>query len=310
MTSPASTASSGFAGVLVGTLGTSYIVSMLLRNSIGVIAPDLAAELGLSAAQIGTLSSAFFLSFAVMQIPLGIAIDRYGPKRCMLAGAILSIAAILLFATAITPADLIMARILMGVGMSCYLMAPLALYANRFSADRFAALAGLQIGLGSIGALLATAPLAFAAAVIGWRLSFEVIAAVMAVIGILIAVVVADTSRPSGPDLESLRRSLGGVAAVLRIPGVGRLFFMHMATYSSFALVVGLWGGPYLSHAYGYGLTERGSILLLPAMTQIVGSIAWGASERMFASHKRPALAGGWLTVALLIVIALVGTMP
>ena len=70
--------------ILVGTLGGAYGISQFLRNSIGVIAPDLAAELNLSASEIGLLASLFFFSFAAAQIPLGIALDRYGPRRCML----------------------------------------------------------------------------------------------------------------------------------------------------------------------------------------------------------------------------------
>src|SRR5436305_13143428 len=77
---------SGSRGIvtLVGTLAAIYLVSQFLRNSVGVIAPDLAREMGLSAGEIGLLSSAFFFSFAAAQVPLGIAIDRYGPQRCML----------------------------------------------------------------------------------------------------------------------------------------------------------------------------------------------------------------------------------
>src|SRR5215468_4884972 len=145
--------------LLVGTLGATYALSQLARNSVGVIAPDLAGELGLSASQIGLLSSVFFFAFAAAQLPLGVALDRYGPKRCMLGCAAIMIAGTLLFAWAATPGGLIAARILMGLGTSCYLMAPLALYAQRFAANRFAVLAGFQLGIGTSGTLLATAPL-------------------------------------------------------------------------------------------------------------------------------------------------------
>lgn len=70
--------------LVVGTLGGAYMVSQALRNSIGVIAPNLAAELALSAAEIGLLSSAFFVAFAAAQVPLGVCLDRFGPKACML----------------------------------------------------------------------------------------------------------------------------------------------------------------------------------------------------------------------------------
>ncbi len=303
--------SPGYVVPLVGTLVTSYIVSMFLRSSVGVIAPDLAAELGLSASQIGTLSSGFFFSFALMQVPIGIAIDRYGAKRCMLVCAGIVVAAASLFALAVTPEGLVAARILMGVGTSCYLMAPLALYARRFPPERFAGLAGLQLGLGSIGVMLATAPYAYAVEIIGWRASFVIVAGIMVAVAILIAVMIRgdDGQNPTaGP--ASLASSIAGVGEALRIPWVGRLFFMHMASYSSFVLVVGLWGGPYLNHIYGYGLTELGGLLLIPAITQVLGSLAWGVSERLFSSHKIPALLGGWSTAALLVAVAVAGVLP
>src|SRR4051794_23657079 len=83
--------------ILVGTLGGAYGISQFLRNSIGVIAPNLAAELDLSASEIGLLSSLFFFSFSAAQIPLGIALDRYGPRRCMLVCAVIAVAGALLF---------------------------------------------------------------------------------------------------------------------------------------------------------------------------------------------------------------------
>ena len=104
---------------LVATLAASYVVSQLLRNSIGVIAPDLAAEMAISASELGVLSSAFFFSFAAAQLPLGVAIDRYGPKTCMIVCAGVVVAASVLFAVAATPTSLVVARILMGLGTSC-----------------------------------------------------------------------------------------------------------------------------------------------------------------------------------------------
>src|SRR5690349_21340211 len=99
--------------MLVGALAAIYLVSQFLRNSVGVIAPDLAREMSLSAGEIGLLSSAFFFSFAAAQVPLGIAIDRYGPKRCMLVCAAIAFLGTFAFAIATTPAGLIAARILM-----------------------------------------------------------------------------------------------------------------------------------------------------------------------------------------------------
>jgi MFS family permease len=297
-------------GAAVVALISIYIVSQFLRNSVGVIAPDLAAELGLSAAEIGTLSSAFFLAFAAVQLPLGMALDRFGPRRCLVVCTGIAIVGAILFASATSPGGLIAARALLGVGASASLVAPLAVYARRFPPERFATLAGLQIGLGTIGTLIATAPLAFSTVAIGWRGSFLVVAAVTAVIGIVVAVTVRDDSEalPHGRR-ETLGESFFGLLEVLRTPSIGRVFIMSMVVYSSFALIVGLWGAPYLTNVYGYDLEERGSFLLIPVLAQIIGSLLWGPMDRLAGGHKLLVLLGAGATSAALAYLAIAGTV-
>jgi len=296
------------AALLVGVLGCIYGISQFLRNSIGVIAPDLANELDLSASQIGLLSSVFFFSFASAQIPLGVALDRYGPRRCMLFCAVIAVAGALLFAFAPSSGWLIAARILMGLGSSCYLMAPLALYAKRFPADRFATLVGFQIGLGTLGTLLATAPFAWAVAAAGWRASFVVIA--IAVICAAVAIVLVIPKEASAGDdqpRESLRESFAGTLEAVRTPSFWPVFMLQLTAYSSFVMIIGLWGGPYLTHIYGYSLTDRGNMLLIAVVAQIIGSFLWGSTDRIFNSYKIPVFTGALLTAALMATAAIVG---
>jgi MFS family permease len=293
----------------VATLIAIYMVSQFLRNSVGVIAPNLASEIGLSAAQLGWLSSAFFFAFALVQIPLGVALDRFGPKICLLVFGAITVVGTVLFALAETPASLIAARVMLGVGSAASFMASLALYARRFPPQRFATLTGLQLGIGSIGTLLATAPLAYGTATIGWRSSFLLVGGFTLAACLLVAVVVG-ADRPSATaHRESLRESILGLTQVLRTPSVGALFLMHLASYSSFALIVGLWGGPYLTHVYGFDLAARGELLLLPAATQIVGSMLWGPTDRLLGSHKVPVLIGSGLTALSLAALAAGGVL-
>lgn len=308
---PAAPVSRGAAVALVGTCAAIYLVSQFLRNSVGVIAPDLAAEMGLSAGALGLLSSAFFFTFAAAQIPLGVALDRYGPKRCMLACAVVAVVGTIAFAMATTPAALVGARVLMGLGSSCYLMAPLALYARRFPPERFAALAGIQIGIGTVGTLLVTAPLAFASAAIGWRATFLAVAGVVVVCALLVALVIREGGSDTARTVrrETLAESLAGIAAVARLPSFVPVFAMHAVCYASYVLVVGLWGGPYLAHVYGMGLTARGDMLLIPALTQIVGVVLWGYAERLFGAYKPLVLSGGLGTAACLGALAWFGRL-
>jgi MFS family permease len=297
--------------MLVGTLIALYMVTQFLRNSVAVIAPNLAATLGLNAADLGLLSSIYFFTFALAQLPLGIALDRFGPRRVLLVCALIMILGCLAFAAATSSAGLTGARILMGLGSSSAFMASLAIYSQRFRPDRFATLTGLQYGIGSVGALLATAPFAFAAATIGWRASFVVVAVVTFVVGVFVALVVKDDAAArAARHRESLYEAILGIVTVLRTPSAGRLFLMHLAGYSSYALFVGLWGGPYLSHIYGYDLTGRGELLLIPALAQIAGAFLWGPTDRLFGCYKVPVLLGAGMTVATLVVIALAGAPP
>jgi MFS family permease len=273
---------------LIAVLAALYAVSQFLRNSIGVIANDLARELHLTATQTGLLSSAFFFAFAAVQIPIGILIDRYGPKRTMLTTAVLTVAGTVFFAIAPSAPMLIAARALMGLGCSTFFMAPLVIYARRFPPERFAGLTSLQMGLANTGTLAATAPLAASAAIV-----------------LAIAWIVPRDAGSNRPN-ETWAAAFRGVAAALKVPSFWPVFFMHLTTYGCFASVIGLWGGPWLSDVHGADLGMRGNILLLGATAQICGMLLWGAMDRFWGSYKKPVLIGSTATVLLLVVLVLV----
>ena len=127
---------SAIALAVVATLGMLYIVSQFLRNSVGVIAPDLAAEIGLTPLELGFLSSIYFFVFAATQLPLGVALDRFGPKLCMLVSIGFTVLGCGLFAVANGAGGLVAARALLGFGTASFLMAPVALYARWFPPER------------------------------------------------------------------------------------------------------------------------------------------------------------------------------
>jgi predicted MFS family arabinose efflux permease len=155
---------------------------------------------------------------------------------------------------------------------------------------------------------MATAPLAMSTAAIGWRASFLAVGAFTLLVGLLIAAVIRDDARPRSRH-EDWHESLSGIFAVMRTPSMGRLFVMNLAAYSTFGLIVGLWGGPYLTHIYGYGLEERGVFLLVAVLTQIVGSMLWGPMDRVAGNHKLPVLLGAGTSAAALGALALVGAL-
>ena len=303
---------SALAVAVVAILGLLYVISQFLRNSVGVIAPDLAAEVGLSPIEIGLLSSIYFFVFAATQLPLGVALDRFGPRQCMLVSIAVTVAGSAAFALAHDISGLVASRAILGFGTACFLMAPVALYARWFPPDRFSTFAGIHLGVGSLGALLATAPLAWTAASFGWRAAFFGVAAVAVVIGFLTWLFVSDDppGRRTEPRHETLRESIAGIWQVIRTPSIGRIFLVQLTSYPSFVLVVGLWGGPYLTHIYGYDLKGRGEVLFVAALAQVLGSFFWGPSDRIFGRFKPPILAGTALSFSALALFAGAGVMP
>ena len=292
----------GSAALLVASLVGIYIISQFFRSSTGVIGPDLAREFRLDAAQLSLLSSLFFLSFAAAQIPLGIAIDRFGPKAAMLATAVILIASTLMFALAENFFVLAAARLLLGVGCCSYLMAPLAIYAERFTPQRFATMVGVQLGGGSLGMLAATKPLASITAIFGWRAAFLGVAAFAALMTLFVFLFVQEGAKGRAARQarsETFGQALRGVARASRVDSFWRLFFMQAASYSAFAAILGLWGGPWLAQTYGLSLTDRGFYLLVFAIFQIGGLFALGPTDSWFSSYKKPSLMMATFALAL-----------
>ncbi len=299
----------GTAIALIAALMGLHMMSQFLRNSVGVIAPNLAQDIGLGAAGIGLLSSAFFLSFAAAQIPVGIAIDRHGPRRVMSSSAALMVLGVAVFAFGTSAETLVLGRVLMGLGCSSLFMGPLVVYSRWFPPDRFSTLTGMQLGVSGMGMLVATAPLAYGTATIGWRMSFLVIAALGVVLGIVMYIVVRDDppGRAPPPRTDSLADSMRGLAQVVRVPSLVPVFIMNAFSYSAIVTVLGLWAGPYLSHVYGYDIEVRGNLLFVLAFVYVTATLFWGPTDRLFQSYKKPVIIGALATVALLAWLAVVG---
>ena len=160
-------------------------------------------------------------------------------------------------------------------------MAPFALYARWFPPERFSTLGRhpARSRLARRAACDRAARLCDRA--VGWRATFLGVGACAALIGVLIWLIVSDDppALRTEPRRETLRESIAGIWEVIRTPSMGRVFLIQIAIYPSYLLVVGLWGGPYLTHVYGYDLKGRGDILFMSALAQVVGSFLWGPAD-------------------------------
>jgi MFS family permease len=247
----------------------AYVLSYTYRTVNAVISPDLTAALGVSASSLGLLTSAYFIAFAAMQIPCGVLLDRYGPRRVepvLLAGATLGALA---FAASDTLAGLTAARALIGAGVAVCLMAPVKAIATWYPPERQASLGGWMMVAGGIGALLSTTPLAAALNVMSWRAIFVVLAIATVAAAIAIAVVVPDT--PHDLRAAAAKGAWGGVKHVYRHPRLWWMAPVHGLGMGSLMAIQGLWSVPWMIEVNGYTRAEAASHLLAMGLTTLAG---------------------------------------
>jgi len=291
---------------LVATLSAAYGLSQFLRASAGVIAPELAVDLDLGPEDLGSLTGAFFFVFALAQLPVGIALDRWGPRRVLLSLVSVTVAGCLVFAMAESVTGLIAGRMLMGLGCASMLMGPYVIYGREFDADRFAQLSSIQLGVGYVGALIATTPLAFAAEVWGWRSVFVAAGGAAVVFALMTgAVVTKGMGRTVAARHHGLADDLAGVVHVMKLRALWPVIPMNMMAYGSVATILTLWGGPYFSDVHGLPAVERGNFLLAMWVSAILGLLIFGVLERRVSSRKRLVVAGAIANAFCLIGIAI-----
>jgi sugar phosphate permease len=275
-------------------LSLLFFLSQFYRATSAVIASELMRDLSLTAEDLGFLSSVFFYAFALIQIPMGGSMDIFGAKKLILFLSSVGIVGAIIFALAHSFPVALIGRALIGVGMACALMGPYKLISIWFPPRAFATTSGLILSIGTLGSIVATAPLAFAVNWIGWRGAFLLIALIHLVITIWIYSAVKDSPneyhKGNKLDLENknwVKGSLDGVLSVLRLPSFWLIALAAFVRYGTYISVAGLWAGPYLEYVYNIPLIERGKILMLfPVGFLLGGPILGFLSDRVFRNRK------------------------
>jgi MFS family permease len=271
----------------------NFVISMFYRVSTAVISPALVRDLELTSEQLGDLSAAFYYAFAFAQLPVGISIDRMG---CRVTMAILSVAAVggaILFSVGQTPGHLIMARILLGIGMSGNFMVALTLLAGWFPVNRFASLSGMTVAVGTLGNLLATTPLTLLTMSIGWRGSFWLFAKVNLAVVLLFLLITRD--HPPGHTSVSWRPQsvTAGVKLLLGMYSYWAISLSNFVRYGYIAALQSLWAFPFLIYGLGWSELAASNAILFLGLGYMVGFPTTGfISDRVIRSRKGVALPG------------------
>lgn len=248
-----------------------YYLSYLFRTINGLISDVLTSNLALSAADLGLLTSVYFLTFAAAQVPIGVLLDRYGPRRVQ--AALLLIAAIgaALFCAAEAFWALVLARAMIGLGVAAALTAGLKATVLWFPRERVALFNGHMVMLGALGAVTATAPAEALIDWIGWRGLFELLAAATAASAVLIYIMVPEQASSLSKATAPL--SLKSVFANSRFWRVAPLSASCVG--SAWALQ-GLWAAPWLTDVEELNRPNVVTQLFMMAIALSVGGLLLG----------------------------------
>jgi predicted MFS family arabinose efflux permease len=281
----------GAARIFVG-FAVAYFLSALLRAVTATLAPAFSSELGLDAGDLGLLAGAYFFGFALMQLPLGQALDRHGPRRVQTALMALAVVGCLAFALAGSLALLLVSRMLIGMGVAACLMAPLTCFRLRFTPAAQLRANSWMLMTGSMGMVASTLPVQWALPLLGWRGLFGVLALALAGSMLLLRRLVppdAPPQRSPAPDAPPGREAdpapdpgpgapaPGGYLAIVRHPMFVRLAPLALLQYGGLIAVQALWAGPWLTEVAGWSPDAAAAGLFAINLAMLLAFLAWGA---------------------------------
>jgi len=289
--------------------GALVVTAQMHRFGGGVIAGEMHRVFGLGAAEIGLVMGAMPLASAVMQVPIGLAFDRFGTRMTVSSVTVIALLGTLILAVSSGAQGLWVGRFLIGWGNATTVAALLLLAMRWAPPERYASVAATTLASASmVGGLLATVPLDLLFQRAGWTAAFLVIALATLVVIVLCFTVLRDG--PPGSEAHSTRReglveSLTGLLATMIDRHVRKIIAMATCVIAPFMCVGGLWAGPYLQVVHGCTPTEASWVLLAMITTGNLGMFIYAPLDRWAGGRRRVVLGGALATMAMLAALAL-----
>lgn len=281
--------------------GVGYYLSYLFRTVNAIISPQLARDVGLSPGDLGLMTSAYFVAFAAAQLPLGVVLDRYGPKRVQAALVLLAAVGAAVFALGTDALTLVVGRVLIGLGMSGCLMAALKANVSWFRRERLPLVNGVIFACGTVGALSTTVPLEVLVQTADWRTVFWGLAGLSVLSGLLTRLLVPDDRPPSGAAPPPVRQfaELGLVYGSGFFWRLACMVFLHNGVFLSYQA---LWAAPWLRDVAGLDRAGVADAMMMFNAGMLAGVLTVGAlAERLHRAGVPPVVPA---TVGIVVSIA------
>ena len=281
-------------------------MSYLYRSVNAVIAPDLIEALQLDANALGLLTSVYFLTFACFQLPLGLLLDRYGPRRVESVLLLIAASGAFIFAYSEQLSGLIVGRALIGLGVSACLMASLKATASWFPNERLPAMNGFIMAAGGIGALTATAPVEAALSITDWRGVISGLA-----LATIIAAIIIFTTVPEPPKraASTLKELLLGLWRIYCDRYFWRLVPLMIATQAAFLSIQGLWAGPWFKDVAGLDRITVTQHLFWLAVAMVAGFLLLGNLASRLQRYGVPLMVSTCIALIIFIAVQLLLTL-
>jgi len=274
----------------------AYFLSYFFRSANAVIGPELTRDLGLSAGELGLLTSTYLLAFCLAQLPLGMLLDRFGARRVESALLLVAATGAALFAVADDMSGLAAARAVIGVGVSACLMAAFKAFSEWYPPDRQASLTGWMMTAGGLGALAATAPLEAGLQLVGWRPIFGLLSAATVAAAAWLFFGIADRPPTAPRPGEGLAAQWRGVRQVFASRHFWRFAPLGLTMTGGFMAIQGLWSMTWLMQVNGYARNAAADHLAAMSFAMLFTYVGIGLLSTRLARRGIPPvrlLAGG-----------------
>lgn len=260
----------------------AYFISTLIRASTATLSPIFSQELGLKAGDLGLLAGGYFLGFAAMQLPNGFFLDKFGPKKIILFFLTIALFSTIAFSKSESFLSLLVSRILIGIGVSVCLMAPLTGYRRWLALDQQQRANAWMLMSGALGMLASTLPIQLLLPEIGWRNIFLILAGLILITIILIILIIPSWEKTETPIED---KGLSSYKTIWTHPYFLSLVPLGFFNYGGLQAIQTLWAGPWMTNVSGYTPIQAAINLFWLNLSMLITFFIWGFINPYF--HKK-----------------------